>query len=94
MLTKFGVLEAQLAGFFAKNKEQKETVFAMLTLMGIPITIKEQAKKIKTRLLKGIKIKNDKIISLNTKTFKVSESLGKLEEEKIAVEVTEDVWNL
>jgi hypothetical protein len=73
MLTKFGVKEALKAGVFARTVEQKETVFAMLGLMGVPIVLKEQAKKLKVKLTKKIEKKSNGVVkaekALNTALF-------------------------
>lgn len=94
MLKEFGIKEAASAGIFAKNKEQKETVFAMLGLMGVPVVIKEQVDKLRKKFSKKICKKHDKLDTLNEKRTDVQASLKILEIERDGIEITADEWEL
>lgn len=94
MLRKFGVEEAASAGVFAKSKEQKETVLAMLVLMDIPVVIKQQVEKLRKKLGKKIFKKLDKIDALQEKKYTTQADLKELEVERDGIELTEQDWDL
>ena len=50
---KFGIEEARKAEVFAKTKEQKETVLAVVSMMSIPIVLKKQVEK-RTKKLNAV----------------------------------------
>jgi hypothetical protein len=94
MINTFGMEEAKRAGTFAKNKEQKETVYAMLALMGIPVIIKEQAAKLRTKILKKIGKKTDRLDALTVKRQCVGYDLRNLQAEAGGLDATEQDWSL
>ena len=94
MLKKFGIDEAAKAGVFAKNKEQKETVFAMLRLMGVPVVVKDQVKKLRKKLSKKICKKICKIDTLYKKSHDTQVSLRLLEVERDCTEITAEAWDI
>jgi uncharacterized protein YfeS len=94
MLTKFGLKEAAKAGRFAQSKEQKETVFAMLLLMGVPVVIKTQAAKFRKKIIGKISKKLDKIDTLNFKKHEAKTKLHKLEDERDSKDIIEIAWDV
>jgi hypothetical protein len=82
MLTKFGITEAKKAGQFAKTKEQKETVFAMLGLMGVPVVLGKQIDKLRAKLFNKIEKKVAKVESLEIKTHNAQVDVRMLESER------------
>jgi divalent metal cation (Fe/Co/Zn/Cd) transporter len=85
---KFGIKEAEAAGKFAKNQEQRETVVAMLGLLGIPIVLKEQVAKITKKLTKKIAKTADNVCNLHEKSDRLLSKVDVLET-KIMLDETE-----
>ena len=63
----FGVEEARLSEEFAKTKEQKDTVLAVMRVMRIPIKLKDEITNRTTKLFKTIDQKRKKINVLEKK---------------------------
>ena len=94
MLKKFGIKEAAKAGVFAKSVEQKETVFAMLGLMGVPVVVKEQIDKLRKEFSRKICKKADRLDTLDQKKQDVQAVLTALEVERDGIEITVDEWDI
>lgn len=94
VLKKFGIKEAAKAGVFAKSVEQKETVFAMLGLMGVPVVIKDQVDKLRKKFSNKIYKKYDKLDTLNEKKHEVQATLKVLEIERDGIEITAEEWDI
>lgn len=92
MFTSFGVKEAERAGEFAKTKEQKETVLAVVRMMDIPILIIDQVKKQVNRLTKSIDKKHNKTIVLRDKIRDIEHVRTREVNERHDLNETEGVW--
>lgn len=67
MIKYFGVTEAIKAGEFAKTREQKLTVLAVVKMMSIPVRLKDEVVTRTTRLVNDITRKVTKIDNLSSK---------------------------
>jgi hypothetical protein len=90
---KFGIKEANAASIFAKSKEQKETVVAMLGMLGIPILIKEQIGKAIGKLTKRILKNADKVSTLHDKADVLESHMDDDEAEAEAYKLTAQDWD-
>jgi len=76
---KFGIKEAEAAGKFARTQEQKETVVAMLGLLGIPIILKKQVTKITKKITTRIAKTADNVCNLHEKADRLHAKVDVLE---------------
>ena len=67
---KFGIIEAQKAEVFAKTKEQKETVLAVVSMMNIPIVLNNQVSKRAKKLDAVVAFENQIASRLRNKLVK------------------------
>ena len=94
MITKFGIKEAKAAGRFAKTKEQKETVFAMLAMFGVVNVVKDQVVKWKLKISKRIAKNSDKAVALRDKTLAVENTILADETAHDVASAVHDEWTL
>lgn len=90
----FGIKEAKRAEEFAKTREQKDTVLAVVRMMNIPITLQKQASKKAKKLEGKIVSGNQKFNSLKNKMTKAMDEVTKKVEEKKAVAEVSVSWAL
>lgn len=90
----FGIKEAKRAEEFAKTKEQKETVMAVVSMMNIPITVQKQASKKAKKLEAKIGTSNQTITKLQKKKEKAEAKVIKQVKEKLAIAETSVNWSL
>ncbi len=91
---KFGIKEAQKAGVFAKTKEQKETVLAVVSMMGIPNTLKKQADNRAKKLNSVVAFENQIVSRLMKKVQKAESLINKHQHEGIELDRTVGDWTL
>jgi hypothetical protein len=72
MAKNFGIKEAQAAGEFAKTREQKLTVLAVVRMLGMPILLTGEISKKITKLKR-------KTVKKYTKSNALSKKLASLE---------------
>lgn len=89
----FGVKEAARAEEFAKTKEQKETVLAVVRMMNIPITVQKQANKKSKKLEAKIGVQNQVVNKLEGKVSKARTLTTKHVSEKQALLNTQVSWS-
>ena len=90
----FGIKEAERAEEFAKTKEQKDTVLAVVRMMNIPITLQKQASKKAKKLESKIATGNQKFNVLKNKMTKTMDEVTKKVEEKKSVAEISVNWSL
>ena len=88
----FGLKEAQRAGEFAKTKEQRLTVLAVVKMLGMPITVQDEAKQKVTALESVIKRKSLKILKFENKVIEVKSKRLHAELNKIDAIGTSKEW--
>jgi hypothetical protein len=71
---KFGIKEAQAAAVFAKTREQKETVLAVVSMLNIPIVVDKQVNKQAKKLNTQIDI-DRKLVAKLKDSVKIAEKL-------------------
>lgn len=74
----FGLKEAKRAGEFAKSKEQRSTVLAVVRLFNIPIIVKQQAAKVVAKAELAFKKKRAKLKNFDAKVVRL-ESAARLD---------------
>lgn len=84
---KFGIKEAEAAGKFAKSQEQKETVVAMLGLLGIPIILKKQVAKITKKITTKIAKTADNVCNIHEKADRLHAKVDRLHAKVDVLEV-------
>lgn len=89
----FGIKEAERAEEFAKTKEQKETVLAVVRMMNIPITVQKQANKKAKKLEAKIGSNNQAVAKLKCKAEKAEAKVTKQVKEKFAIAETSVNWS-
>ncbi len=91
---KFGIIEAQKAGVFAKTKEQKETVLAVVSMMNIPIVLQKQVDKRTKKLTATVAFENQIVSRLMAKVVKAEKLINKHVSEKQEITTTVADWTL
>jgi hypothetical protein len=90
----FGIKEAERAEEFAKTKEQKETVLAVVRMMNIPITVQKQASKKAKKLEAKIGVQNQVVNKLEGKVSVARTLTSKHVSEKQAIATVSVNWAL
>ncbi len=91
---KFGIKEAQKAEVFAKTREQKETVLAVVSMMSIPIVLKKQVVKRAKKLNAVVVFENQIASRLRKKLVKAESLINKHEREEKEITTTVANWTL
>ena len=90
---KFGIKEAKKAAVFAKTKEQKDTVLAVVSMMNIPIVVSKQANNQAKKLNSVIDYENTIVAKLKAKVKKAEGLVTKHVEEKAVIAATSVDWS-
>lgn len=94
MTKTFGVKEATAAGEFAKTKEQKLTVLAVVKMLGMTVNLTTQVRKQTGKLTATTKAIATKIGKLNSKTIALQTTLGKKTTEKLDLYAIDEDWSV
>lgn len=90
----FGIKEARRAEEFAKTKEQKETVLAVVSMMNIPIVLNKQVNKKVKKLNAKIDNTNSELKKLTEKVATAHCKIGERTLEKESITATSVDWSL
>jgi hypothetical protein len=94
MAKEFGVKEALAAGEFATTTEQKRTVLAVVKMLGLPITFKDQVAKQVGRLTRSTKKLSNKINNLEKQAKALEVTYDTEADEILGLEQTKDEWSV
>jgi mannose/fructose-specific phosphotransferase system component IIA len=89
---KFGIREAQAAGLFARSREQKETVLAVVSMLNIPIVVNKQVNKKARKLKAKIDTEINNVTKLNKKIDKSQKQVDKHSKDKDVMAATLVDW--
>ncbi len=94
MTKTFGVKEARAADIFAKTKEQRLTVLAVVKMLGITINLKTQVKKQAEKLSTAIITIGKKANKLETKVDFLREKISDTANTKTNLFLTAKNWDI
>lgn len=94
MTKTFGVKEARAAGEFAKTKEQKLTVLAVVKMLGMTVNLTTQVRKQTGKLTATTKAIAAKIGKLQSKTNTLQFTLGRKTTEKLDLYAIDEDWSV
>jgi mannose/fructose-specific phosphotransferase system component IIA len=89
---KFGIREAQAAGLFARTREQKETVLAVVSMLNIPIVLQKQVNKKAKKLNTKITAEINNVTKAKKKADKAQKQVNKYSTDKDVIAATSVDW--
>lgn len=93
-MRKFGIEEALKASEFAKTKEQKLTVLAVVKMMGLPVVLGKEVKKKTVKLATNIAKAVIKINGLQKKISTLDTTIISNDTEREGLLITEKEWTV